>query len=210
MGRRSNYTVTRFKNLQKCDRTKKSTIEEDPEPEDEEEYCPPVQQPMTDLSDEGVFFMDRLNDDSESEFEDGEVEEDELKELRTEAELFRFNSILAEAQAVAIQAEKEAAESKPKRKRHYTGNSARTIRHYALKRRQLEAKGQSLINSWFSKEEKGNPPIPQPKEIVPDEEAEQSGDELEEPEIEERVDRVFADLVTTQVCASDGSKKCIS
>jgi hypothetical protein len=144
------------------------------------------------------------NDNSESEFEDGEVEEDELKELRTQAELFRFNSILAEAQAVAIQAEKEVMESKPKRKRHYTGNSARTIRHYALKRRRLEANGQSLINSWFSKEKKSDPPIPELKEII-DEEAEQSEDELEEPEIEERVNRAFAESVATPV--RNGLKK---
>jgi hypothetical protein len=45
--------------------------------------------------------------------------------------------------------------------------------------------------------------MPQPTEIV-DEDAEKSGEELEEleePEIEEHVDRVFADLpVTTQLC----------
>ena len=55
------------------------------------------------------FFLDEgPYDDSDLEFEDDEVEEDELKELTTEAELFWFNSILAEAQAVTIQAEKEA------------------------------------------------------------------------------------------------------
>lgn len=194
MGRQSKSTVARLKNLRKCDRT----IEDVPESEDDE-YRPPARKQRTDLSDEGFFFLD-YDSESDSEFEDSEVEEDELKELRTEAELFRFNSILAEAQAVAIQAEKEVAESKPKRKRHYTGNSARTVRHYALKHRQLEANGQSLINSWFSKEEKSNPPIPQ----LIDEEAEQSEDELEEPEIEERVNRAFADSesVVIQVCTN--------
>jgi hypothetical protein len=193
--------MARLKNLRKCDRAIEDVLESE-----DEEFCPPRKQ-ITDQSDEGFFFLDEeLNDDSESEFEDGEVEEDDLTELRTEAELFRFNSILAEAQAVAIQAEKEAVQSKPKRKRHYTGNSARTIRHYALKCRQLEANEQSLINSWFSKEEKIDPPILHLKEIV-DEEAEQSEDELEEPEIEECVNRVFADSdsIATQVC--NGLKK---
>jgi hypothetical protein len=195
MGRRSNGTQAHIKNLQRRDRTKKPTAEDVPESEDEE-YCPPTQKRMSDLLNEGFFFLDEeLDGDSDSEFADEELEEDELKELRTEAELFRFNSILAEAQAVAIQAEKEAAESRPKRKRHYTGNSARTIRHYALKRRQLQANGQSLISSWFSKKEQDDPPVlqgPQQPENVEDE-AEQSEDELEEPEIEERVNQVFAD-----------------
>ena len=206
MGRRSNGTQARIKNLQKHKGTKKPTVEDVPE-SDDEEYSPPSWKQTSDLLEEGFFFLDEDSDsDSDSEFEDEEVEEDEWKELRTEADLFCFNSILAEAQAVAIQAEKEAAESKPKWKRHYTGNSARTTRHYAQKRRQLQANGQSLINSWFTKKEKSNPPIlvhePQPMEDV-HEDIEQSEDEFEEPEIEERVNRVFA--VPTQV--SKGPKK---
>lgn len=127
MGRQSNGTQTHLKNLQQCNRAKKPTIEDVLESEDEE-YCPPTWKQTSDLLDEGFFFLDEESDgNSDSEFGDEEGEEDELKELRTEAELFQFNSILAEVQAVAIQAEKEATESKPKRKRHYTGNSACTI-----------------------------------------------------------------------------------
>ena len=202
MGCQSKCMAACLKNFQKSDRTIEDVLESE-----DEEYHPPARNQITDLSDEVFFFQDEeplANDDSESEFEDGEVEEDELKELRTETELFWFNSILAEAQAVAIQAEREAVESKPKRKRHYTGNSARTIRHHALKRCWLEANGQSLINSWFSKEEKSNPPIPQLKGIV-EEEEEQSEDELKEPEIEERVNRAFR--VATQVCTNGLKKK---
>ena len=193
MGRPSKYTQGQQKNLQRRDRTKKTTVEDIMDLEDkDEEYCPPTQ---PDLLDEGFFFLDEESDsDSNSEFGDDEIEEDELKELQTEQELHLFNSILAEAQAVAIQAEKELAESKPKRKRYYTGNSARTVRQYALKRRQLEAKGQRFINSWFEKQEKGNSPVVQPLEDV-NEEAEQSEDELDEPEIEERINRVFSEPI---------------
>ena len=162
---------------------------------------------MSDLLEERFFFLNEDSDsDSDSEFEDEEVEEDEWKELRTETDLFHFNSILTEAQAVAIQAEKEAAKSKPKQNRHYTGNSACTTRHYAQKRRQLQANGQSLINSWFTKKEKSDPPIlvyePQPMEDV-HEDIEQLEDEFEEPEIKECVNQVFE--VPTQV--SKGPKK---
>ena len=70
---------------------------------------------MSDLLEERFFFLNEDSDsDSDSEFEDEEVEEDEWKELRTETDLFHFNSILTEAQTVAIQAEKEATKSKPK------------------------------------------------------------------------------------------------
>jgi len=206
MGQHSNGTQACIKNLQQHKGTKKPTVEDVPE-SDNEEYSPPSQKQTSDLLEEGFFFLDEDSDsDSDSEFGDEEVEEDELKELRTEADLFRFNSILAKAQAVAIQAEKEATESKPKRKRHYTGNSAHTIRHYAQKHCQLQANGQSLINSWFTKKEKSDPPIlvhgPQPMEDV-HEDIEQSEDEFEEPEIEKRVNRIFA--VPTQV--SKGPKK---
>ena len=58
---------------------------------------------MSDLLEEGFFFLDEDSDsNSDSEFEDEEVEDEEVeedkwKELRTEADLFCFNSILAEA-----------------------------------------------------------------------------------------------------------------
>ena len=46
---------------------------------DDEEYSPPSQKQMSDLLEEGFFFLDEDSDsDSDSEFEDEEVEEDEF------------------------------------------------------------------------------------------------------------------------------------
>jgi hypothetical protein len=132
--------------------------------DEDKEYHPPMQ---LDLLNGGFFFLDEESDtDSDSEFGDDEIEEDKLKELRTEEDLHCFNSILVEAQTITIQAERDLAESKPKQKRHYTGNSEHTVQHYALKHHQLEAKGQQLINSWFKKEEKSNSPAMQPSENI--------------------------------------------
>src|SRR3954467_6266555 len=104
MGRHSNGTQAHIKNLQQHKGTKKPTVEDVPELDDEE-YSPLSQKQMSDLLEEGFFFLDEDSDgDSDSEFGDEEVKEDELKELRAEVDLFRFNSILAEAQAIAIQA----------------------------------------------------------------------------------------------------------
>jgi len=134
MGRHSKCVQACLQNL-RCDGTKKASVEDVTEWEDAE-YCPSDHdRPLDlDLLAEGFFFLDEESDsDSDSEFVDEEIKEDELKEIQTEAQLRHFNSILTEAQAVAFQAEKEMADSKTKWKRHYTGNSACTIRHYALK-----------------------------------------------------------------------------
>jgi hypothetical protein len=93
MGCQSNGTLARIKNFQQHGKMKNTTLKDVAASEDEE-YCPSAQKQVTRL-DDGFFFLDEEpNDDFDSESEDGEVEEDELKELRTEAELFRFNSIL--------------------------------------------------------------------------------------------------------------------
>ena len=47
---------------------------------------------------------------------------------------------------MTVKAEREAAGEKPKRKRHYTGNSDC---HHAQKHRKLEATGQKLISSMI-------------------------------------------------------------
>ena len=86
MGRQSKYSRTRLSNLAK----RKPTIEDATEAEDEE-YCPPSD--CHSLLDEGCFFQDEGVDDSDSNFgDDEELEEDELKELKSEAELIRFSS----------------------------------------------------------------------------------------------------------------------
>ena len=82
MGCQSNAKLARLKKFQHG-RTKKPTVEDVLESEDEE-YCPPAQKQMSNPLDEGIFFLDEeplAYDDSDSEFEDDEVEEDELKEL---------------------------------------------------------------------------------------------------------------------------------
>ncbi|KAF8812111.1 hypothetical protein BYT27DRAFT_7088096 [Phlegmacium glaucopus] len=134
-----------------------------------------------DLLEEGFFFLDEDCDSGDSDY-DEEIDEKELSELKTEADIHRFNAILAEAQAVAVQAAKEAAELKPKRKMHYTGNSMCTVQHHAKKQRQLEAIGQKFINTWFQKKDS-----PYMVMMVSDDEAEgtEREDELEQPEIEE-------------------------
>jgi hypothetical protein len=122
--------------------------------------------PEEDLLEHSFFFVDE-GDDTEDESDYDSEEAAELNELNNEAALNHFNYILIEAQAIAVKAEREAAGEKPKRKRHYTGNSARTIRHHAHKRRQLASTGQKFISSWFAKK-KEMEPITQEKEAGAD------------------------------------------
>jgi hypothetical protein len=55
---------------------------------------------------------------------------------------------------MAVKAEREATGEKPKRKRHYTGNSDRTKWHHTQKCRELGTTGQNFISSMFSKKAK--------------------------------------------------------
>lgn len=200
-----------MKNLQKTAKPQKATVEDITNSEDEI-YTPSVQNGHSDLLEEEFFFLDEeSSSDEDSDFGDEEIDDDELKELETEEQIYWFNAILAEAQAVAIQAAKEAAESKPKQKRHYTGNSACTVRHYALKHRQLEASGQKLISSMFLKCKNGSPPghvAPQPEVLeVPDKDSDSEND-FNEPEIQERVHHLFSCSVkvsTFTMCARNRS-----
>ncbi|KAG6808218.1 hypothetical protein H0H92_008308 [Tricholoma furcatifolium] len=82
--------------------------------------------------------------------EDFEEDKDD-EEMCTKAKVQWFSTILAEAQAVTVQAEREAAALLPKCKRHYTGNAPRTICHYNLNRRKLAAAGQQSIGQFFKK-----------------------------------------------------------
>ena len=78
MGRCSNGIQACIKNLQKHKGTKKPTVEDVPELDDEE-YSPPSWKQTSDLLEEGFFFLDEDSDsDSDKEFEDKEVEEDEF------------------------------------------------------------------------------------------------------------------------------------
>ena len=174
MGRRSNATLARLNNLPRPVNLQNTTVEEVSDDED------------TDFEDEdflehGFFFLDEGpgdkegSDDSDFDTEDEEVDEDELKGLQHEADIEHFNAILVHAQAMAIKAEREAAGEKPKRKRHYMGNSVRTKRYHAQKRRELTATGQKLISSMFVKKQtrestptEGNKAPPDKIEIADD------------------------------------------
>jgi len=167
MGRRSNATLAQLNNLPRPVNLQNTTVEEVSDDEDFLEH--------------GFFFLDEGpgdkegSDDSDFDTEDEEVDKDELKGLQHEADIEHFNVILVHAQAMAIKAEREAAGEKPKRKRHYMGNSVRTKRYHAQKRRELTATGQKLISSMFVKKQtqestptEGNKAPPDEIEIADD------------------------------------------
>jgi len=160
MGRQSKATKARRSNLGRLNNPQNPSVEDASDDED-------LDFEDNDLLEHGFFFLDDSpsEEDSDSD-EDEELDEDELDGLINEAKIEHFNAILFEAQAMAVKAEREANGEKPKRKRHYTGNSTRTRQYHAQKRRQLAATGQKLINSWFSREKKPN--ILPPKDSAPE------------------------------------------
>ena len=121
MGQQSKAIQAQLKNLQKHVTTPQKAYIEDVTDEEDADYNHTKQHGMFQ---EGFFFLDEDSDSDEgSEHGEEDIDEEELARLKTEDDIHRFNAILAEAQAVVVQASKEAAESKPKWKRHYTGNS---------------------------------------------------------------------------------------
>lgn len=192
MGRRSKATVARLNDLMKPANPQNPTVEEvfDKEDADFED---------ADFLEQGFFFLDEehpAEDESDgSDSDDGEVDEDELTGLQNEVDIEHFNAVLAQAQAMAVKAEREAAGEKPKRKRHYTGNSARTKRHHAQKRRELTTTGQKLISSMFTKNRKestlteGNKLLPDVIEITDDSDGLDEG----EDEVEASLKQLFPD-----------------
>jgi hypothetical protein len=147
-----------------------------------------------DFLEHGFFILDEGNpleedlDDSDSD-EDEEIEEDELNGLRNEADLEHFKAVLAHAQAMAVKAEREAVGEKPKRKRHYTGNSERTKRLHAQKRRKLVATGQPLISSLFTK--KGKEPTTHIQPDITETTAILDSDDDDDDEIEVSLNQLF-------------------
>jgi len=185
MGRQSKATKARRSNLGRLNNPQNPSVEDASDDED-------LDFEDNDLLEHGFFFLDDSpsEEDSDSD-EDEELDEDELDGLINEAKIEHFNAILFEAQAMAVKAEREANGEKPKRKRHYTGNSTRTRQYHAQKRRQLAATGQKLINSWFSREKKPNilPPKDSAPEVV---EISDNSDASEgEDEIDACVHRLF-------------------
>ena len=194
MGRRSKATLARLNNFSKPINPQNPTVEEvfDDENthfEDEDK----------DFLEHGFFFLDEEQppgedlDDSDS---DEEVDEEELNELKNKADIEHFNAVLAQAQAMAVKAEREAAGEKPKRKRHYMGNSARTKRHHAQRCRELAATGQKLISSMFTTrqqkmmlppEENETPPDIQAVEVIDDSDP----SDVDDDDIEEALKQLF-------------------
>jgi hypothetical protein len=157
MGRRSKATTARINNLQKSTGPRNATVEDVFNDEDVN------YEQDDDLLDEGFFFLDddATEDDSDDcDSEDDEVDEDKLESLQNEAAIEHFNAVLREAQALAVKAEREAAGER-KRKRHYSGNSERTKRYHAQKRRELATTGQKLISSMFSKKRRDTTHVPE-------------------------------------------------
>lgn len=166
MGRRSNATLARLNNLPRPVNPQNLTVEEVSNDED------------TDFEDEdflqhGFFFLDEGPGDEEgsddsSDTENEEVDEDELKGLQNEADIEHFNMILVHAQAMVFKAEREAAGEKPKRKRHYMGNSVRTKKYHAQKCRELTATDQKFISSMFLKKETLKSPLTEGNKAPPE------------------------------------------
>ena len=189
MGRQSNAVRAHIKNLNNPIKTRKKVSIKDVTDEEDEDF--PAQEHRLDNNPlEKGFFLDEDDDsDEDDDYDDEDIDEEEFLGLKTEADIVHFNVILAEAQAITIQAENKAAELKPKWKRHYTGNSICTTQCHAMKQQQLEAKGQKFISAWFSK--KKDPPSAVPGVSDHEEEENETEDEFEEPEIEERINHLF-------------------
>jgi len=189
MGRRTKATAARINNFSRPVNPQNPTVEEvsddDMDLEDD------------DFLEHGFFFLDEeptSEDSDDCDSDDEDVDEDELKGLQNEADIEHFNAVLAHAQAMAVKAEREAAGEKPKRKRHYMGNSVRTKRHHAQKRRELAATGQKLISSMFTKTrreptltEENEAPQPPPDVIEIDSDSSDEGDD----EIEASLNQLF-------------------
>ncbi|KAG6851921.1 hypothetical protein C0991_004944 [Blastosporella zonata] len=152
MARASKAKLARRNNAQKLNQTRKPYVEDVSDSEDHD-YIPYSSCTNVDrICDETcVCTEDTDMDTDDSDIEDMDLDQEEAAKMGTEAEILRFSAILVEAQAVTVKAEREATESKPKWKHHYTGNAPRTIRHYALKRRKLASTGQKFIHQFFEK-----------------------------------------------------------
>jgi hypothetical protein len=149
MGNRSKVTAARLRNLVK--------------PSERRELAKLCQ---TDLSDsDGSSECHAESEYSEIDgLSDSEIEIDE-DEIREEAELLAFAEMLRTAQEVANEVEKK---NPRKWKRVYTGNSERTKRRHAEKRRKLEAQGIKSVKEWFL----------QVKHSAPCEDSESDGEDM--------------------------------
>jgi hypothetical protein len=186
MGRQSKATVARLNNFQKRKKGLKATVE-DVSDEGDSEFA--EDNLLMHNGDDGIAFSDGSDSEGGSESEAEEVEE-EIDGLKNEAAINHFNQVLFEAQAMAVKAEKEAAGEQPKHKRHYTGNSARTKRHHAQKRRHLATTGQQFISSMFVKDKGRTTEMNTEREVAEIEDASESSDE-EDDDVDASLRRLF-------------------
>ena len=210
MGRKSKASKSRIQNLTSGTTSTSQSQEacmDDSECDAEDDFVPPQPEDNAfkfiafdayDSESDSDYNSDDANS-SDDGFDSDEEDQEDNEDVKTDADLLRFATILSEAQAIAIKMESDGAEFQPKRGKHYTGNSARTKRLHAQKRRTLQAEGQKFISHWFSAKT-AELPIPQDTEIIPstsvpgsdiesDEEKETSDSEV--INIEEHMERIF-------------------
>lgn len=113
MGRWSKAATARLNNLKKSKNHQKPTPEDVFNDEDEGMNF----EEILDSDNSEHFFLDDSETDILGENSDSDDDEVDEVSLRNEADIEHFNAILLEAQAMAVNAEREAAGKKPKRKR---------------------------------------------------------------------------------------------
>jgi hypothetical protein len=184
MGRKSKASLARLSNICKAPQNPwRATVEDAPDSDAEDlDFGPGIELGSIDFgmgmeSDEaanetdgnnkfegtpGIFFA--LEDDfdsdsdldsvSDSDFEEMSLNDDDEAEIRDDAALLTFSAVLQSAQEVAAAVEQKKND-KRKRLKQYTGNSSRTLRQHAMKRRKIASEGQKFISNWFHVKEQG-------------------------------------------------------
>jgi hypothetical protein len=171
MGRKSKASLARLANLPKApQKSFKASVEDVAEfnSDSEDTDFIPFRNHTSSEDDEGeqrlgrirgqfYFLADDFSDDdddmtdlesvSDSDPEDRELEDEEEDEVRDDAALLNFAAVLKRAQEIAAEAERQN-QGERKRPHQYTGNSKRTVRRHAEKRRKLAASGQKSITDW--------------------------------------------------------------
>lgn len=153
MGRQSKARQARQSNLPK----KTKAHVDDCSDDEDNDYRPPSEGEREDTSHHTEFLLFLDEDDLESDLElEDEEENFMIDEIEREAAILRFSEVLAEAQVMAIKAERDL---EGKRKRgSYKKNSARTKRYHAQKCRKLAENGHTFINQYFAKKAKETAP----------------------------------------------------
>ena len=171
MGRKSKASLACLRNLPKPPlRPILEDYYDSEDEEEDEEYCPDLCRPKVPGSPskdrfQGIFLTAEDNSDIEDDlpdldcFSDSdsallEMQQDEDDtNIEDDAALLNFISVLQKAQEAAVHAERKRM-GETKRPKQYTGNSSRTLRRHAQKRRRLAAEGQSFISEWTVKKER--------------------------------------------------------